>query len=434
MAKYGKSTATPALRFPEFRNSESWKTERMDELYSFMRNNSLSRDRLNYESGAVKNIHYGDIHAKFPALFDITKEHVPYINNSDELPDGDYCVEGDLIFADASEDTKDIGKCIEIIRLNGERLLSGQHTILARRKDNTCIVGFGAHLFRSRWIRSQIQKEAQGTKVYGISSTRLANIQIVFPLDKNEQRKISDCLASLDKMIAAQGRKVDVLKAHKKGLMRQLFPCKDETKPRLRFPEFRKCSMWGPKKIGDMLEEVARPIEMDDNAEYSLVTVKRRYGGVIFRERLNGRAIKVKSQFIVKTNDFLISNRQIVHNACGLVPSDLDGSIVSNEYSVLGPRDGCDIEFFNYFSQQPVVSASFLQSSVGIVIEKMLFKLNYWLNLEFLFPSFEEQRKIAGCLVSVDGQIAAESERLDALKAHKKGLMQQLFPSPEDTQ
>ena len=148
----GKLTATPRLRFPEFRNAEGWIAKRMEKLYSFMQNNPLSRDKLNYVSGTVKNIHYGDIHTKYSALFDITKERVPYINPLEDLPDadsGDYCVEGDLIFADASEDTNDVGKSIELVRLNGERLLSGQHTILARRNDDTLVVGFGGQIGRA---------------------------------------------------------------------------------------------------------------------------------------------------------------------------------------------------------------------------------------------------------------------------------------------
>lgn len=164
----------------------------MGGLYSFMRNNSLSRDKLNYESGGAKNIHYGDIHTKFPALFDITKEYVPYVNSTEKIPDAeseDYCVEGDLIFADASEDTNDVGKSMEIVRLGGEQLLSGQHTILARRKDDTLVAGFDGHLFRSGLIRSRIEKEAQGTKVYQISSSRLGGIDITFPGNKVEQKR-----------------------------------------------------------------------------------------------------------------------------------------------------------------------------------------------------------------------------------------------------
>ena len=113
--------------------------------------------------------------------------------------------------------------------------------------------------------------------------------------------------------------------------------------PKLRFPEFRKAEGWERKKIGNMLIESPRPIELEDEVEYCLVTVKRRYGGLVSRGNLKGNEIKVNSQFLVHGGDFLISKRQIVHNACGLVPEALDGSVVSNEYSVLTPRAGCSI-------------------------------------------------------------------------------------------
>ena len=130
MAKEGKKALAPKLRFPEFRGSAEWKAERMDLLYSFMRNNTLSREKLNYEAGTAKNIHYGDIHTKFSTLFDITKERVPYINVNEGLPDidsDDYCVEGDLVFADSSEDMSDVGKCIEIVRLENQLLLAATY-------------------------------------------------------------------------------------------------------------------------------------------------------------------------------------------------------------------------------------------------------------------------------------------------------------------
>ena len=81
---------------------------------------------------------------------------------------------------------------------------------------------------------------------------------------------------------------MESLKAHKKGLMQQLFPREGETLPRFRFPEFRKGPTWALQKIGAMLKESVRPIEMDDEQEYSLVTVKRRYGGVVSREPSKG--------------------------------------------------------------------------------------------------------------------------------------------------
>ncbi len=203
--------------------------------------------------------------------------------------------------------------------------------------------------------------------------------------------------------------------------------------PELRFPEFHNVGDWKIRPIGKVFSEKARPIDMLDEEDYSLVTVKRRYGGVVSRGIFKGKSIKVKSQFKLKENDFLISKRQIVHCACGLVPKGLENSIVSNEYSVLKPTEGYNINFLNYFSQQPAVSQSFLKCSIGIVIEKMLFKLNDWFKQEFLFPGENEQQKIADCLFSIDELITAHAQKLEALKAHKKGLMQQLFPAEGET-
>ncbi len=216
------------LRFPEFQKGPEWERERMEMLYSPMRNNTLSREKLNHTSGTVKNIHYGDIHTKFSTLFDITREIVPFINANEVLSSDfdpqDFCIEGDMIFADASEDTQDVGKSIELIRLNNELLLSGQHTILARRKNDSLVVGFGGYLFKSGQIRSQIQKEAQGTKVFAISWTRMSKIEITYPGNKAEQLKIASCLSTLDSLITAEINKLDALKTHKKGLMQKLFP------------------------------------------------------------------------------------------------------------------------------------------------------------------------------------------------------------------
>lgn len=222
-----QNQTTPTLRFPEFLETGNWLNILLGKLYSFKRTNSLSRNKLNYKEGLVKNIHYGDIHTKFSTLLDIKKEIIPFINTSQSLEKiklDNYCIEGDIIFADASEDLDDVGKSIEIINLNNEGLLSGLHTLLARQNKSKLIVGFGGHLFKSYKIRLQIKKEAQGTKVLGISAKRLNNIKICFPQNKQEQQKIADCLSSLDDLITTQNQKLAVLKTHKKGLMQQLFP------------------------------------------------------------------------------------------------------------------------------------------------------------------------------------------------------------------
>src|SRR5579884_1367719 len=67
-----------------------------------------------------------------------------------------------------------------------------------------------------------------------------------------EQQKIADCLSSLDDLIAAEGQKLESLRAYKKGLMQRLFPRDGETTPRLRFPEFRGKGEWQEKKAGSL--------------------------------------------------------------------------------------------------------------------------------------------------------------------------------------
>jgi len=221
----------PKLRFPAFRDAPGWEVKKFEEIYSFKRTNSYSREMLDLEKGTIKNIHYGDIHKKYPSHFNIEKEHVPYVIESsliEKINQDEYCREGDLIFADASEDIEDVGKCIEVILLNNEKIISGLHTILARQKTERLVIGFSGYLFHSYVIRDQIRKESQGAKVLGISRGRLAGIDVCFPKGKKEQQKIADCLSSIDELIAAEGQRLKALREHKKGLMQQLFPAAGE--------------------------------------------------------------------------------------------------------------------------------------------------------------------------------------------------------------
>lgn len=443
MAKEGKATARPRLRFPEFRAAKLWNTKPMAELYSFVRNNSLSRDKLNYEGGAVKNIHYGDIHTKFQPLFDITKERVPFINDSEKTPEAgseDYCVEGDLIFADASEDTNDVGKSVEVVRLNGEQLLSGQHTILARRKDDSIIVGFGGHLVYSEQIRSQIKKQAQGTKVYAISPSRLGNVEISYPIEKAEQQKIADCLTSLDEVIAAQGRKVEALKTHKRGLMQQLFPREGETRPRLRFPEFRNAPEWKSRGLGPMTRKVGSgitPLGGDKNYKTS---------GRPFLRSQNigwGQLLLDDIAFIDEETHATFASTEIAESdiLLNITGASIGRSAIA-DLRVVGGNVNQHVCIIRVKQDElnPVLLNQFLISERG---QKQIDSfqaggnrqgLNFEQIRSFeipLPPTEEEQQRIADCLSSLDTQITAESEKLVAFKAHKRGLMQQLFPSPE---
>ena len=217
----------PPLRFPEFRVDATWLAPQLASLYNFKRTNTLSRDHLNYKFGTIRNIHYGDIHTKFKPLFKLESEHVPYVN-LDVAPDGfdsdAFCEEGDIVLADASEDLDGVGKAIEVVSLNGERVVAGTHTILATRRGSVPVVGFGGQLFQSAAVRAGIKREAQGAKVYGISANRISAIPVPVPPTEAEQRRIARCLSSLEDVLAAQARTIDALKQQKQGLLQQLFP------------------------------------------------------------------------------------------------------------------------------------------------------------------------------------------------------------------
>src|SRR5690606_38117476 len=234
----------PNLRFPEF--TEEWETKKLGEVMDFKVTNSFSRENLNYEVGTVKNIHYGDIHTKFQTLFDTTKEVVPFINeeiNLDRISDENYCKEGDVIFADASEDLNDVGKSIEIINVNSEKLLSGLHTLLGRPKSSFFHLGFNGYLFKSNYVRTQIQKESQGSKVLSISTGRISKIELSFP-SVNEQERITTLLSLLDERIQTQNKIIERLETLITGLSEKIFSQK------IRFKEFT--DEWKVKSLGEM--------------------------------------------------------------------------------------------------------------------------------------------------------------------------------------
>jgi type I restriction enzyme S subunit len=413
-----KSELKPRLRFPEFRDAEEWEEKKLKRLAKRITLKNVEGKETRVLTNSAE---YGVVNQR--DYFD--KD----IANKGNL-DGYFIVEqGDYVYNPRISTIAPVGP---ISKNNiGTGVMSPLYTVFRFKNSNNT---FYEHYFKStQWHQYLRQVSNSGARHDRMSITNDDFMDMPLPAPPpEEQQKIADCLSSIDELITAQAQKLDALKAHKKGLMQQLFPAEGETLPRLRFPEFRDAPEWGNKKLGKVLIEQPRQIKMDDEKEYSLVTVKRRYGGVVFRGIFKGKSIIVKSQFLLQENDFLISKRQIVHCACGVVPKVLEGSIVSNEYSVLRVRDGFDISFVDYFSQQPKVSQSFLDCSIGIVIEKMLFKLNDWLRQEFLFPSLLEQQRIAACLSSIDELIAAQAQKLDALKDHKKGLMQQLFPSLDE--
>ena len=202
-----------------------WERKKLGDLYEFKSTNSFPREKLNYIEGWVHNIHYGDIHTKYKAKFTLNEETVPFVNSNVDVSNiGEdlFCQEGDLVMADASEDYREIGKTIELIALNNQRVLAGLHTLLARRISSDICIGYGAYMMSCSTVKLQIKRIAQGTKVLGITASRMKEIGLPLP-SKIEQRKIADFLSAIDKKIELVTEQVEQARTFKKGLLQRMF-------------------------------------------------------------------------------------------------------------------------------------------------------------------------------------------------------------------
>ena len=201
--------------------------------------------------------------------------------------------------------------------------------------------------------------------------------------------------------------------------------------PRLRFAGF--AGAWEEKKIGDVLTEVCRSISLEDDKKYQLVTVKRRNEGVVSRGYLFGKDILVKNYRQLKAGDYLISKRQIIHGANGLVPSELDNAIVSNEYLVAISNDDLSTEFLALLSRTPEMYRKFLLSSYGVDIEKMVFNVEDWKTRSINLPTKPEQTALGDFFRRLDETLAQARAPLAKTQQLKRAMLAKLFPAHGET-
>lgn len=194
----------PNLRFPEF--CGEWETIKVSELLDFYSTNSLSWEQLDYSNGKIKNLHYGLIHKGVPTMVDVACDSLPYIKEESMLKSFTLFKEGDVAFADASEDTNDVAKAIEVVNCDNQQIVSGLHTIHGRDNSNQTIIGYKGYAFASDSFHKQIKRIAQGTKVFSISTRNFDEVYIGIP-SKEEQTKIAKLLIAIDKRIATQSLK-----------------------------------------------------------------------------------------------------------------------------------------------------------------------------------------------------------------------------------
>ena len=211
----------PEVRFKGF--SGDWEWQKFNEVFDCtIPNNTLPRSELNYESGLVKNIHYGDILIKYGAIVDVQNDEIPFVTgkNSDDFK-GALLQDGDIIIADTAEDDT-TGKACEINNLQGLDVVSGLHTMVCRPR-NKMALGYIGYYINSDAYRFQIFLLMQGIKVLSLSKTNIQKTMVSYPTNMAEQQQIANYFRNLDKIITLHQRKVEKLQNIKKACMEKMF-------------------------------------------------------------------------------------------------------------------------------------------------------------------------------------------------------------------
>lgn len=247
---------------------------------------------------------------------------------------------------------------------------------------------------------------------------RLAEWKTLLP-SLAEQRRIGACLTSLDNLIAAESRKLDALKTHKKGLLQQLFPCEGETVPRLRFPEFKDAGEWEEKEVGQVFrvtrgEVLAMPLVSDEQTEdepYPVYSSQTKNLGLCgyYSQCLYEDAITWTTDGANAGDVNFRGGPFFCTNVCGVLISE-------NGYA-----NPCTAALINNVTRNHVSYVGNPKLMNGVMAK-----------IRVPFPSPEEQQKISEFLCSIDHSITKATQIEAALKLHKQGLIQQLFPIPEE--
>lgn len=434
MSSKTKTTATneearpalvPKLRFPEFRNKAEWRVKKLNELLfeTKKRNRTLElgpADVLSVsgEHGCVNQIEFmGRSYAGVSVKDYHVVEH------------------GDVVYTKSPLKKNPFG----IIKENkGKRgIVSTLYAVYRPFPD--CSATYLDHFFSgdynlNAYLQPIVKKGAKNDMK--VNNADVLKGDICVP-ELPEQQKIAECLTSVDELMAAQARKVDALKTHKKGLMQQLFPGEGETQPRLRFPEFQNAGEWGSAPLGKLLM---------GSPDYGV----------------NAPAVPFSEQLpkYLRITDISEDGRYLPEKQ---VSVDLDATDWNylDEGDIVLARTGASVgKSYQYRKEDGrLVFAGFLirvkphpKRLVSTFLANYLTTGQFWKwvaatsarsgqpginSAEYssltipLPPTLPEQQRIASCLSSLDALITAETQKLEALKTHKKGLMQQLFPSPE---
>ncbi|MCS3244625.1 restriction endonuclease subunit S [Bacteroides fragilis] len=377
----------PHLRFPEF--IEEWEICKVSELLDFYSTNSLSWEQLEYGEKAMMNLHYGLIHVGLPTMVDLRRDKLPNVKEGNMPKNFELCKEGDVAFADASEDTNEVAKAIEFFNLDNKDIVCGLHTIHGRDNKNKTVVGFKGYAFSSSAFHNQIRRIAQGTKIYSISTKNFSECYVGIP-SKAEQTKIATLLRLIDERIATQNKIIEKLQSLIKGLAAQLTQSGT--------PNIRLC---------DCLE--CHSSTLQENC----VSVTGSY------------PVYGATGLIGYTNNYAYNGESILIVKDGSGVGSL--SYVNDHFSVIGTlnyltaKENYSILYLYY----ALMAFNFTPYITGMAIPHIYFK-DYG-KAKLFYPSIEKRIRIASLLHNIEQKLVVEQNLVISLSAQKSYLLRMLF-------
>ena len=377
----------PNLRFPEF--CGEWETIKVSELLDFYSTNSLSWEQLDYSNGKIKNLHYGLIHKGVPTMVDVACDSLPYIKEESMLKSFTLFKEGDVAFADASEDTNDVAKAIEVVNCDNQQIVSGLHTIHGRDNSNRTVIGYKGYAFASDSFHKQIRRIAQGTKVFSISVRNFDEAYIGIP-SKEEQTQIAKLLITIDKRIATQNKIIDKLQSLINGIAQNVAR---NNKPNIRLSECLECS--------------SSTLQESDVCENGTYPVYGANGIVGYIDNYN---TEKEAVYIIKDG-----------SGVGTVSYVTGKCSATGTLNTLQAKEGYSLQYLYYMLKV----FNFEPYKTGMAIPHIYFK-DYG-KAKIFCTSYTEQLKYVGLLSAIDNKLSAEQSILTDLSLQKQYLLRQMF-------
>ena len=375
------------MRFPEFHGE--WDKCKVSDLLDFYSTNSLSWEQLEYGTDNMLNLHYGLIHVGLPTMVDLSKDILPAIKKENEPKNFELCKEGDIAFADASEDTNEVAKAIEFYTLEDKAVVCGLHTIHGRDKSNKTVVGYKGYAFSSTAFHHQIRRIAQGTKIYSISTKNFAECYIGIP-SKGEQTKIAKLLRLIDERIATQSKLIEKLESLIKGIAQKIVR---NNMPNVRLTECLECKS-STLQESEVCEQGTYPV----------------YGANGIVGYLDNYSTEGEAVYIIKDG-----------SGVGTVSYVTGKCSATGTLNTLQAKEGYSLQYFYYLLKV----FNFEPYKTGMAIPHIYFK-DYG-KAKVFCPSYTEQLQYARLLSAIESNLSIEINIQTNLSLQKQYLLRQMF-------